>query len=92
LKVLWRGPDAKRVSEEAQAAVDDLRASLAKENVRVLGPAPSPRAYLAAKHRFQALVKASTPTAIKKAAAALEARGGDKQVETILDVDPFHLL
>jgi primosomal protein N' (replication factor Y) len=92
LKVLWRGPDARRVSDEADAAARDLRAALAAENVRVLGPAPSPRAYLAGKHRFQALVKATTTAGVKKAVAALEARGGDKAVELILDVDPVFLL
>jgi primosomal protein N' (replication factor Y) len=92
LKVLFRGPDPERVKGEAEAACADLRAALAKENARVLGPAPSPRAYLAGKHRFQALVKASAPAAIKKAIAALEARSGDKKVELVLDVDPFHLL
>ncbi len=92
LKGLWRGADEKRVQEEASAACADLRALLAKENAKVLGPAPSPRAYLAGKHRVQALVKASGPGTIKRAVSALEARAGDPQVELVLDVDPFHLL
>jgi primosomal protein N' (replication factor Y) len=90
LKVLWRGPEAKRVETEADAACADLRSAVT--DVKVLGPAPSPRAFLAGKHRFQALVKAPTPLAVKKAVAALEARTGDAAVEVILDVDPFHLL
>ncbi|MEZ0229367.1 MAG: primosomal protein N', partial [Planctomycetota bacterium] len=92
LKILWRGPDPKRVEAEAAAACEYLRGALVKENVKVLGPAPSPRAYLAGKHRFQALVKASGPAAIKKAVVAVEAREGDSKVEVALDVDPFHLL
>jgi primosomal protein N' (replication factor Y) len=92
LKALWRGAALDRVEAEARAACDDLRAAMEKENARVLGPAPSPRAYLSGKHRLQALVKAPTPLAIKRAVAALESRAGDKQVELVLDVDPFHLL
>jgi primosomal protein N' (replication factor Y) len=92
LKALWRGPAPDRVAAEADAACSDLRAALAQENARVLGPAPSPRAYLSGKHRFQALVKAATPATIKRAVAALEARRGNNQVEVVLDVDPFNLL
>jgi primosomal protein N' (replication factor Y) len=92
LKVLWRGPDPGRVEAEATASCEELARTLASENARVLGPAPSPRAYLAGKHRFQALVKAPVPSTIRRAMAAIEARAGDKAVEVILDVDPVHLL
>lgn len=92
LKVLWRGPDPERVEAEANRACEALAAAVASESARVLGPAPSPRAFLAGKHRFQALVKARGPGAIKRAVAALEAHAGDKAVEVAVDVDPVSLL
>ncbi|MBI3722397.1 primosomal protein N' [bacterium] len=92
LKVLWRSPSPARVEAEAEAAVADLKDALSGKEAAVLGPAPSPRRYLAGKHRWQALVKARSPGAIKAAVGALEARGGDKAVEMALDVDPVSLL
>jgi primosomal protein N' len=90
--VLWRGLDPARVEAEAAAASEDLARAVSDDNARVLGPAPSPRAFLAGKHRWQALVKARSPATIRKAVEALEARKADKAVELAIDVDPVSLL
>jgi primosomal protein N' (replication factor Y) len=92
LKLLWRGADSTRVEAEAAAACDELLRALASENAKVLGPAPSPRAFLAGKHRWQALVKARAPGTIQRAIAELESRKGDAAVEVAIDVDPVSLL
>ena len=93
LKLLWRGPKEEAVRGEAEAAVLALRAACQgdPEVQGVLGPAPSPRAFLAGKLRWQALVKA-TPKGVRTALGLLGARRAPAGVEAILDVDPYHLL
>lgn len=92
LKLLLRGPDEGRVQDEAVRVVEDLRRTcVGKDGVRaVLGPAPSPRAYLTGKFRWQALVKAS-PEGIRRVVQHLDANR-PKSVEWLVDVDPQHLL
>lgn len=92
LKLLLRGPDERRVQDEAVRVVEDLRKTcVGQDGVRaVLGPAPSPRAYLTGKFRWQALVKAS-PEGIRRVVQHLEANK-PKSVEWLVDVDPHHLL
>ncbi|MGE0713739.1 MAG: primosomal protein N' [Planctomycetota bacterium] len=91
LKVLVRGPEEDR----AQSVAAQLAAALAElpagTLLGVLGPAPSPRAYLANKFRFQLLVKAEV-NGIRAAVARLEQEKLPPNVERVLDVDPFHLL
>jgi primosomal protein N' (replication factor Y) len=93
LKVLWRGPAEDPVRAEAEAAVEALRAACQgdPEVLGVLGPAPSPRAFLAGKLRWQALIK-GTVRGVRTALAALRARKAPAGVEVVLDVDPYHLL
>lgn len=90
VKALWRGPREEEVRAEAERACAALRA--APEGFTLLGPAPSPRAYLAQKFRWQALVKGDAAV-IRRAIARLEAeRPRGDRVQLILDVDPVHLL
>ena len=93
LKVLWRGPEEAAVRGEAEAAVEALRAACQAdpEVLGVLGPAPSPRAFLAGKVRWQALIKASA-RGVRGALEALRQRKAPAKVEVVLDVDPYHLL
>ena len=89
LKVLFRGPDAKAVEAEAGQAVESLLAAqeTTPELWAVLGPAPSPRAYLAGKFRYQCLIKGSAQ-GIRAALELLEARKRAKGVSLVTDVDP----
>ena len=91
LKILVRGRDGPRVEAEADALGRDLRAAGIEGVVGILGPAPSPRAYLAGKYRWQFLIKGSY-RGVRGVIAAVANRRGASQVERILDVDPFHLL
>ncbi|MBX3470713.1 MAG: primosomal protein N' [Planctomycetes bacterium] len=92
LKLLLRGPDERKVQDEAVRVVDDVRgACVGQDGVRaVLGPAPSPRAYLTGKFRWQALVKA-TPEGVRRVIRHLEERR-PRGVEWLVDVDPYHVL
>lgn len=93
LKILVRGPVPDRVEAEADAVARTLRsAGFDKKEVHgILGPAASPRAYLAGKHRFQILVKGSH-MGVRRVLAVLALRKVPTKVERIVDVDPFHLL
>ena len=93
LKVLFRGPDAQAVEAEAGRAVAELQAVQAEnpEVWAVLGPAPSPRAYLAGKFRFQCLVKGSAQ-GVRACLLLLEARKRVSGVGLVTDVDPYHLI
>ncbi|MEZ6186800.1 MAG: primosomal protein N' [Planctomycetota bacterium] len=93
LKVLFRGPDAKAVEAEAEAATAELRAAEGEDPDvwAVLGPAPSPRAYLAGKFRFQCLIKGS-PRGVRVCLELLERRKRARGVDLVTDVDPYNLL
>lgn len=91
LKVLWRGPREDEVRAEAEALTAALRGRADACGLAVLGPAPSPRAFLAGKYRWQALIKADAP-GIRAAIREAEARRPATRVKTVLDVDPVHLL
>jgi len=91
LKVLVRGPHEEQVAAYAAHLCAVLEALPEGAVTGVLGPAASPRAYLANKFRYQLLVKASAG-GVRAALAALEAEKLPAHVERILDVDPFHLL
>ena len=91
LKVLWRGPREDEVRAEAEAATAALREGAQQRGLAVLGPAPSPRAFLAGKHRWQALIKGDA-AGIRAAIARVEERRAAARVKTVLDVDPVHLL
>jgi primosomal protein N' (replication factor Y) len=92
LKLLLRGPDEGRVQAEAARVVEGLRVRCGEPaGVRaILGPAPSPRAFLTGKYRWQVLVKASAE-GVRRVIAAVEA-DRPRQVEWVIDVDPHHLL
>jgi primosomal protein N' (replication factor Y) len=93
LKLLLRGPDERKVQDEAVRVVDGLRQACLGDGsgVRaVLGPAPSPRAYLTGKYRWQALVKGS-PEGLRRVIQHLEANR-PRGVDWLVDVDPQHLL
>jgi primosomal protein N' (replication factor Y) len=93
LRVLVRGPDADAVEAEAEHLAEHLRkARLDPQQVLgILGPVPSPRAFLAGKHRWQLLVKGSHP-GLREAIRQLDAIPVRGRLERVLDVDPFHLL
>ncbi len=91
LKALWRGPREADVTAEAERACAALRATAEAEGYRVLGPAPSPRAYLSQRYRWQALIKGDA-AAIRRAIRRLEAERPRGDVALVLDVDPVHLL
>jgi primosomal protein N' (replication factor Y) len=91
LKVLVRGPNEDLVSQTADRQAEILETLPKGTVLGILGPAPSPRAYLTNKFRFQLLVKA-TATGVRAALAVLEQEKLPKSVERVLDVDPFHLL
>lgn len=91
LKVLVRGPIEEEVEAAADTLGDALRALPAGTLTGVLGPVPSPRAYLSNKFRFQLLVKGN-PSAIRAALACVEATKVGKGGEVVVDVDPYHLL
>lgn len=93
LKLLLRGPDEGKVKDEAARTVEGLRQACLGDasGVRaILGPAPSPRAYLTGKYRWQALIK-GTAEGIRKVIEHLEANR-PRGVEWLIDVDPYHLL
>jgi primosomal protein N' (replication factor Y) (superfamily II helicase) len=93
LKILFRGRDEGEVETEAASVVQEIRdAGFSSDEIfGVLGPAPSPRAYLAGKFRWQALIKGTHP-GIRRLIALLTARKRARRVDRVLDVDPFHLL
>ncbi|MDC3378944.1 primosomal protein N' [Planctomycetota bacterium] len=91
LKVLFRGPDEQRVQREAERVIAAVRGAAGDHLSAVLGPAPSPRAYLSNKYRWQVLIKAGTK-GVRHAIAAFDANRPTHGVECHLDVDPFDLL
>jgi primosomal protein N' (replication factor Y) len=93
LKLLLRGPDEERVRGAAEEMVAAVRAGSREDEgvFGVLGPAPSPRAYLTGKFRFQALVKADA-AGVRRVIALLEQAKTPPGVDWILDVDPYHML
>lgn len=91
LHILLRGEEQEQVGEEARRLCDWLRDRL-PENTSVLGPAVSPRAYLANRYRFQALVKARTPGAIALLMRIIRDYPAPRDVEVVLDRDPVFLL
>lgn len=91
LHILVRDENQKKAENEAGRLVDFLKERV-PEGCRVLGPAVSPRAYLANKFRFQALVKAPHPSAIQSIMLdALEFKS-ETNVEVVLDRDPAFLM
>jgi primosomal protein N' (replication factor Y) (superfamily II helicase) len=100
LKVLLRGPSEERVQAAAEDLVASVRAAFplpegaapsASHVTGVLGPAPSPRAYLGGKYRWQALIKADA-SGVREVIAHLADRKQPPGVDWILDVDPYHML
>ncbi|RMG09635.1 MAG: primosomal protein N' [Planctomycetota bacterium] len=91
LKVLVRGARAEAVEEEAERLAGLLRRPELDGVLAVLGPAPSPRAYLAGKHRWQLLVKGTHP-GLRRALRRLAGARTPSGLERVVDVDPYHLL
>lgn len=91
LKVLVRGPQEDRVGAGAGEVGRALRALPEGALLGVLGPVPSPRAYLSNKFRFQLLIK-GTPGGIRLALGAVESVKLPSDLEVVVDVDPCHLL
>jgi primosomal protein N' (replication factor Y) (superfamily II helicase) len=91
LHLLIRNEDQRRAESEATRLVDYLKQNL-PENCKVLGPAISPRAYLANKFRFQALIKAPNPAAIQDIMFHAMDFKTTTKVEIVLDRDPAYLL
>lgn len=91
LHILVRGENEEASAAEAERVVAYLRPQLG-EDTRILGPAVSPRAYLANKFRFQALIKAPGPRAIQEAIARAQEFKPLRGVEVILDRDPGFLM
>ncbi|MBL4849541.1 MAG: primosomal protein N' [Planctomycetes bacterium] len=91
LKVLVRGPLEERVGVLADTIGAALRALPEGTLIGVLGPVPSPRAYLSNKFRYQLLIKGS-PGSIRQALACVQGVKAGAGVEVVLDVDPYHLL
>jgi primosomal protein N' (replication factor Y) (superfamily II helicase) len=91
LHLLIRNEDQRKTEAEANRLVDYLKQMLPK-NCKVLGPAISPRAYLANKFRFQALIKAPNPAAIQDVMFHAMDFKETTNVEVVLDRDPTFLL
>jgi primosomal protein N' (replication factor Y) len=92
LKILLQGRKEDRVRAAAEGLVLDLRAGVDPKEARILGPAPSPRAYLVEQFRWQALVKAVSPSVVQKIATELEEKKLESGVQLHLDIDPYTLL
>ncbi len=90
------GPKLERVQEAAETVAETLSRPLSEAGIRMLGPAPSPIAFVKKKHRYQILLKMPPRFAVgdffpellrpmrevaKKAGVRMEA-----------DVDPYNLM
>jgi primosomal protein N' (replication factor Y) len=103
VKILFHGPAAERVDQEAQRTAAFLREGEKSDGsfglqkppgCRVLGPAPSPISKIQGKHRRQILLKSPSPSSLHSLLHRLEkglpkpARG----VERAIDIDPQSML
>lgn len=91
LHLLVRDENQQKAESEAGRLVDYLKARL-PDGCRILGPAISPRAYLANKFRFQALIKAPNPGAIQSIMLEAVEFKSSTNVEVVLDRDPAYLM
>ena len=81
-------------AEEAAGRVARRLRDAAAEGVRVLGPAPAPRARLKGAHRFQVLVKGArrreVEATLRRGLSGLRGRIG--RVKVSVEIDPMQLL
>lgn len=91
LHVLIRGKIQETAEQVAQDVVEFIKEEL-PEDCRILGPAVSPRAYLANKFRFQALIKGPHSRAIQAVIHRAQEFKVPNGIEVVLDRDPLFLL
>lgn len=92
-RLLWRGPDAARVQQVAEAAGVVLR-QLATGGETILGPNPAGLSFLKGQHRWHALIKTAsrgvTQRFLDRLLQTMPLRE-QKGVKVALDVDPYQI-
>jgi primosomal protein N' (replication factor Y) len=91
LHILVRGEKQELVESEIERLAQELRAQL-PPGCAFLGPAISPRAYLANKFRYQALIKGPDAPAIQRVMDLAGEFQSAHGVEVVLDRDPMFML
>ncbi len=91
--LIYRAKDEKKAHEAAEKAGEILRKDAGKYGVRVVGPAPAGIFKLRGHYRFQVLLKAAKPQAIRQLLQSLDSRlETPAGVFRAVDLDPQTML
>jgi primosomal protein N' (replication factor Y) len=94
-RIVLRGKESKDVKEKAIDISNKLREAIksSKDEVDILGPAPTPITRIKDKYRWHIIVKSNNLEKLRMALKSIENEGKkSKKVQTIIDVDPYMLL
>ncbi|MEE9259828.1 MAG: primosomal protein N' [Candidatus Scalindua sediminis] len=94
-RIVLRGKKSEDVKEKSIDIASKLREAikLCKDEVEILGPAPTPIARIKDKYRWHIIVKANNFEKLQMALKKIENEGKkSKKVQIIIDVDPYMLL
>jgi primosomal protein N' (replication factor Y) len=94
-RIVLRGKESKDVKEKAIDIANKLREAIksCKDEVDILGPAPTPITRIKDKYRWHIIVKSNNLEKLRMALKSIENEGKkSKKVQTIIDVDPYMLL
>jgi len=94
-RIVLRGKESKDVKEKAIDIANKLREAIksSKDEVDILGPAPTPITRIKDKYRWHIIVKSNNLEKLRMALKSIENEGKkSKKVQTIIDVDPYMLL
>ena len=94
-RIVLRGKESEDVKEKAIDIASKLREAikLCKDEVEILGPAPTPITRIKDKYRWHIIVKANNFEKLQMALKKIENEGKkSKKVQIIIDVDPYMLL
>ncbi|MFQ5713008.1 MAG: primosomal protein N' [Candidatus Scalinduaceae bacterium] len=94
-RIVLRGKKGEDVKEKSIDIASKLREAikLCKDEVEILGPAPTPITRIKDKYRWHIIVKANNFEKLQMALKNIENEGKkSKKVQIIIDVDPYMLL
>ncbi len=93
INVVLRARTFSAAMDDAADVVERIRQrTSARNDVRVLGPAPAPLGKLRGEYRAQFLLKSSNRKVIREALQAALAARSDLQRRVVVDVDPLNVL
>jgi primosomal protein N' (replication factor Y) (superfamily II helicase) len=94
-RIVLRGKESKDVKEKSIDIANKLREAIksCKDEVDILGPAPTPITRIKDKYRWHIIVKSNDLEKLQMALKNIEnERKKSKKVQIIIDVDPYMLL